>query len=589
MADSVLRHRRGNRSRGMAVGAAAVALLVGGGTFGYFQYAGGEEGCTGTPVVISVVASPDHYPIVNQLTDQWNDAGPTVDGRCVSATVRAMPSSAVAASLGPGWDEARDGPRPDVWAPDFSAWFMLAAGRPDAAGILPEGKSPSLATSPAVMAMQQPMAEALGWPKRELGWTDLVGAFAGGKTWAQFGHPEWGPLRIGMADPTRSGTGLVTALTVLDPNNDQTMGNDELFGGLSIAQLTTTSAEDTATLLQSYVDTATKDAANLPAAFPILERDLAGYAATQPKVPLVPVYPREGVAYADYPYGVLRASWVDEIRQRTAADLLAYLQRPESQAAYEAAGYRDAAHATPNTTLIAADRGFRATVNAPERTPTAQGLSQLLGMWGVLQRPNNALLLLDTSGSMNDPVPGTKQTRLQLVQKAAATGASLLNNQTTVGLWAFAIDLTATTDYRELVAPGPAGAPVRGVPRRQAIAGAVQGLRAGGGTGLYDTIAAAYQRMLQAWQPNAQNVLVVMTDGKNEDEEGLTLDQLTSRLKASVRADRPLPVIGIAVGPKADANALQEVSKVTGGRTFVARDDVGAIQQIVLAFAGRIS
>lgn len=59
---------------------------------------------------------------------------------------------------------------------------------------------------------------------------------------------------------------------------------------------------------------------------------------------------------------------------------------------------------------------------------------------------------------------------------------------------------------------------------------------------------------------------------------------------------QPLPVIGIAVGPKADRAALDTVAtvtKATGGRVFVARDDVSAIQpairQIVLAFAGRIS
>jgi hypothetical protein len=61
-------------------------------------------------------------------------------------------------------------------------------------------------------------------------------------------------------------------------------------------------------------------------------------------------------------------------------------------------------------------------------------------------------------------------TRLELVRKAATAGVALLNNQTTIGLWVFSTKLTRTTDYRELVAPGPAGELVGGVPRRQAIA-----------------------------------------------------------------------------------------------------------------------
>lgn len=589
MAETVLRHRRASRSGRMAVTAGAVALAVGGGTVGYFQLAGGEEGCTGAPVEISVVASPDHYPVVNELTDRWNDARPAVDDRCVTATVRAMPSSAVAASIGPGWDEARDGPRPDVWSPDFSAWLSLAAGRPDAAGVLPREKPPSLATSPTVIAMQRPMAEALGWPKRALGWTDLVGAFREGKTWADYGHREWGAMRLGMADPTRSGAGLAAAMTIMDPDNNQQQSNDELYVALSASQLTTTTAEDPSALLRQYTDADGEDAATLPAAIPVLERELAEYADGSPRVPLVPIYPKEGTAYADYPFAVLRAPWVDDLRRKAAADLLAHLQKPESRQAYEAAGFRDTGHASRDTARLSADRGFLATVAGPERTATAQALTQMLAVWGVLQRSNNALLLLDVSGSMNDPVPGTSQTRLQLIQRAAIAGAGLLNNGTVIGLWAFATELTPTTDFRELVAPGPAGGLVGGVPRRQAVAGAVQGLRASGGTGLYDTIGAAYDRMQKAWKPNAQNMVVVMTDGRNEDEVGLSLQQLLDKLKASARPDRPLPILAIAVGPKADATALEQITKVTGGRTFVERNDVSAIQQIILAFAGRVS
>ena len=54
-------------------------------------------------------------------------------------------------------------------------------------------------------------------------------------------------------------------------------------------------------------------------------------------------------------------------------------------------------------------------------------------------------------------------------------------------------------------------------------------------------------------------------------------------------SDRPLTVIGIAVGTEADARPLDAITAITGGRTFVAHDDVTAVQQVVLAFAGRVS
>jgi Ca-activated chloride channel homolog len=589
MVTSVLRHRRSGRAGWAAAAVIAVALVIGGGTAGYLRLSG-NDGCTGDPVRLTVAASPDQFPIMSKLAQQWSSGNRTVDGHCASVNVRPAAASAIAAALGPSWDTRRDGERPDVWAPDSSAWLLVAGSRPDAQAVLPTGAPPSLATSPVVLAMQRPMAQALGWPKREIGWTDLLGAFGRGQTWAQFGHPEWGTLRLGISDPTKSTAGLVSVLTILDPDNDSTMSNTELFGGLAVSQLVTAAAEDSEGLVRPYTETdAAKAASTLPAAFPILERDLAEYAAGKPTVDLVPVYPREGSTFADYPYTVLRAPWVDKNRQQVAADFLDYLQSDTGKKAYAVEGFRDPSRSTQDTKLVDPNRGFQLEVAGPQRAPTAAGLTAEMAMWNQLQKPINALLALDVSGSMNDVVPGTKQTRMQLIQGAAIQGAALLNNQTTIGLWAFSSKLTRNADYRELVPPGLAGQKIGGVVRRQAIMGAVQQLKAGGGTGLYDTVYAAYLRMQQAWQPNAQNVLVVMTDGKNEDDQGLNLAALLQRLGGAARADRPLPIIGIAVGPEADANALQQISRTTGGRTFVARDDLSAIQQIVLAFAGRIS
>ena len=571
-----------------AVAVGAVVVVAAAGLIVFWYGRSGAAGCAGAPATLSVVAAPGEVTVLDRLAQEWNSGRPTVDGRCATVVVRSMESHAVSAALGASWDESRDGPRPDVWAPDSRTWLLVTAGRPDAAALLPATEPPSLATSPVVLAMQRPMAEALGWPDKPIGWTDLVGGFANGGTWAKFGHPEWGPLRLGAVDPTRSSAGLAGILSILDADNDNTMNDQELFGGVAFAQLVTDYSPDTAALLAKFTDASSAET-TLPAAFPILERDLAAYTATTRSVPLVPVYPREGIAFADFPFAVLSADWVDRTKQLVAAEFLGYLRGDAGQRAFAAAGYRDATHAVRDPAVLGAERGFQPTVAVVRRPPTAEGLGQLVGMWTLLQRPTNLLVALDTSGSMNDPVPNTALTRLQLLQRAAIQGIALLTNHTVVGLWQFASALTPTTDYRELVPVGPAGDAVGPVTRRQAMIGAIQRLSAAGGTGLYDTVYAAYLQMQKAWQPNAQNVVVVITDGKNEDDVGLTLPDLIQRLRAAVRPDQPLQFVGIAVGPQADAAALQEISTVTGGRTFVARDEVSAIQQIVLAFAGRIS
>jgi Ca-activated chloride channel family protein len=583
---AVSRHRRSSRLRWIAV-AVGVAVVAGAGTAAVALRS--AVGCERPPLTLNVAASPDQYPVVSELAEQWSAGDRAIGDRCAEVAVQAMPSQFAAATLSPGWDEERDGTRPDVWMPDSSVWLTVAGARADAAELLPTETPPSLASSPVVLAMQQPMAEALGWPDNGIGWADLLGSFARGQTWEQFGHPEWGPLRLGISEPTQSTAGLAAVLTVLDLDADNTLSDEEMLGGITFTQFLTAYEEDTGELLRSYSG-AEADPSGLPAGFPILERELAVYAADGAAVPLVPVYMREGTLFADYPYTVLQASWVDADRQELAGQFLEYLSGPAGQAAYAEAGFRAADHAADGGALLSPERGFTAEVASPARAPSAEGLSQLLGMWPVLLRPNNVLILLDTSGSMDNQVPGTDTTRLQLLQGAATQGLPLLNNQSVVGLWEFSTQLTPTTPYRELVPLGPAGEDVGdGVDRRQAMVGAIQGLSAAGGTGLYDTIHDGYLAMQEVWQPEAQNLLVVITDGRDEDHDGRSLPELLDDLGEAVQPDRPLPIIALAVGPEADAAALEQLTEVTGGRTVVARDEVSALQQVVLAFSGRIS
>ncbi len=97
--------------------------------------------------------------------------------------------------------------------------------------------------------------------------------------------------------------------------------------------------------------------------------------------------------------------------------------------------------------------------------------------------------------------------------------------------------------------------------------------------------------MQKHWQANSTNAVLLITDGANDlpGGGGMTLSQLLARLTAEQQPDRPVQVISIAVGPEADAGALQQISQVTGGRTFVAKDPAAAVQTLVLAFAGRLS
>jgi len=602
MSLSVSRHRRSRR--GLTVGVTSVVgiALVAVAAVAFVRWS--DSSCADPAVTLTVSASPDHTEVLSRVADGWHQTGPTVGERCARVEIEPIPSSFAAATLSPDWDEEQDGSRPDVWAPESSTWLAVAAARPDAATLLPTSP-PSLASSPVVLAMQRPMAEALGWPEAELGWADLVESFARGRTWEQFDHPEWGPLRVGFPDPARTAAGQAGVLTVLDRDDDEVFSDQELLEALEFSQLVSSYVDDTRSLLREYAQAGAGGengegagapdaggvAVDLPAAFPVLEHELAAYTAgLEPApaagggIPLVPVYLREGVVYADYPYVVLDAPWVGAEKREVAEQFLGYVRGPEGQRAFTDAGFRDPAGSGVGVPLLASRHGFAAQVPAPQRVPTPAGLGEMLRVWPVVTRPNNVLIVMDTSGSMADTVPGTDQTRLELLQGAAMEGVAMLNNQTNVGLWEFSSGLTATTPYRELVPISDLG----GAERRAAMVEAIQGLTASGATALYDTVYDGYLAMRDQWRPDALNMLMIITDGRNEVEGGRSLEQLLSELAEEVEPDRPLPIIALAVGPEADAAALQQITEVTGGRTIVARDEVAAIQQVVLAFAGRL-
>jgi Ca-activated chloride channel homolog len=94
------------------------------------------------------------------------------------------------------------------------------------------------------------------------------------------------------------------------------------------------------------------------------------------------------------------------------------------------------------------------------------------------------------------------------------------------------------------------------------------GTRLGGDTGLYDTVAAAYEAAVRDHDPQANNLVALFTDGVNDDPAGgLDLAGLRKRLAALGSPDRPVTVLLVGMGG-VDAKTLAPVAAAvptTGG------------------------
>jgi Ca-activated chloride channel family protein len=214
-----------------------------------------------------------------------------------------------------------------------------------------------------------------------------------------------------------------------------------------------------------------------------------------------------------------------------------------------------------------------------------------MNIWTGLTRSTNVLLVLDVSGSMRQTVPGTGKNRLALAKEAASGAVNLFGGDTSAGLWVFSTKLDGARDYREVVPLGKLGDDLGGGrTRKDAMLGAIDRLTPGGDTGLYDTVAAAQQAVMDRYLAGATNLVVLMTDGKNDDPPGgLTLDQLRAKLtQSSSNAARKVPVITVGYGEDVDFAVLQEVSRITGAPSYTSKTTVDIKQVLLTAIFGRV-
>jgi hypothetical protein len=551
----------------------AVVAVVAGVRVGVGQLGGGE--CSGQ-VRLSVAAAPEIAAAVQQSTAEWTAGRAEVGGACVAVDVRAADPADVAAVLSAGQKVSLTGagaPRagvtpPDVWIPDARIWLQRLRSAAPQFAFTEEG---SLALSPVVMAMPEPVAKGLGWPKKKLGYADLVTQIT---TSTNF--------RAGTVDPARDAAALsgLLALGATAATMDQSRPGTS--NGLLRALATDTSVlrDDLMAQLPQGADGGSL-AAGLGLAA-MAESDVVTYNAGKPPVGLAALYLDPTAAPLDYPFAVL-----PEIGQ-SQAEAASQLYRTLNGAAGFRTRLAEAGIRAPDGTAPA---GFTAPAGAPGRigpspaagsgeaaASTADGatIDRALAGWSAVVAPARILAIVDASDSMRTPVPTARNaTRMQVTLAAARSGLALFSDDWQVGLWLFATG-AGSNNHRELVPIGPLTA------QRDDVAGALGAIRpAGGDAGLYRTILDGYREVQDGWQAGRVNSVLLMTDGADAGRQAgdIKLDDLLADLDAAKSADKPVQVIVVGIGDAVDRTPLERITRETGGGVFIAEDpaQIGAV------------
>jgi len=546
------RHRapRG-RPSGFVIAGAVVAVLATAAAVTGAKVALGDSRCTRNAQV-RIAADGPMLTMIRTLVPPLA-VHPDGQGGCVQVVITQRAPAELAAEIGRRSGTGLGSDLPDVWVPDSSAWLAVARGSTAGAGRLTR-VSASVAVTPVVAAMPRPAAVAAGWPG---------------------GQPDWrvgaGLQPPGLADPSDS-TATLAALLAAGGNGDPTQAVNSLAQAVTVPRLGGGSPADV--VGTSGVGT-----------IATTEADVVIHNRAHPGDPVAAVYDRSLAATMDFPFVRVASGRTDTAPAWAVNDV----ERAMRGSTAVAAAQRNGLRAPSGGALPLSVAGVGALPVGLVRVarPSDGAVLQTLQAWDTLGRRSRALLVMDVSGSMAAPLPGSTSPRINLAKQAMAAAIASSPPDADLGLWSFTSSPTNGPDYRRLVDVGPLFSQTGAVTRRQAMLTATNSLQParGGGTGLYDTTLAAFEAISKGYVFGRLNAVVLLTDGKDEDLSGISLNTLLNRLRLEFDGVKPVRVITIAYGESADASILIRISDVTGARSYraVTPAEVAALFREALA------
>lgn len=464
--------------------------------------------------------------------------------------------------------------QPHIFSPASSAYLALLndAWRQQeghTAPLAPAGEP--LVLSPVVIAIWKPMAQALGWPDKDVGWADLLKVSASGQGWSSFGHPEWGDFKLSHTHPGLSNSGLLAVLAEIYAGAGKTRG-------LSLDDVASAPVGDFLSSVEGRLihygkstnflaDKMVERGPGYVSAAVLYENQVVEAASQQTDLPIVAIYPVEGTFWSDHPYAVLDAPQVGPEERDAAAKLLAFLKARPAQEAALARGFRPADPAVAVGAPIDAAHGVDPL--KPQTlldVPDGPVLSAALKLWEERKKSSEVTLVFDKSGSMRGQ---------PLVKAKEGAGAFLdsLGERDAVSLLFF----------DSAVAPPTAPQPL-GEGGREALQQRVDGALASGGTALYDAVLSAWEAAAQraAKDPGRIHAVVVMTDGRDENSRH-ALEEVKGRLNGA--SESTVKVFTIAYGSQADPTVLSAIAEAgRGSFSKGEQDDIGAVFRDMAAF-----
>jgi Ca-activated chloride channel family protein len=514
------------------------------------------------PVMLNVLYSSEKQAWIEDAVKDFNNQNiAACDG---PITVKATATGSGQSML----DILSGTAQPDVWSPAGSVWLTLLNAQWQAKHsgqqLIGTGATdtPSLVTSPVVIAMWKPQAQALGWPQKSLGWSDVAKLSTDPNGWSAYGHPEFGDFKFGHTHPDYSNSGLdaVIAMNYAATNKVR---------GLTLDDVNSATTKNFVSTVESsvihYGDStgffADKMFNNGPGylSATVMYENLvvaANDGKTYPHLPypVVAIYPKEGTFSSDHPYAILNANWVTPAKKAAGLAFRNFLLTTDQQKKALQYGFRPADLNVPITGPVDSAHGVDPKQPSTVlQLPNADVVSAIQANWNMQRRRVDAMLILDRSGSMNDSIEG--KTKIDGAKDGLKEFVNLLNDDDKLGLTVFSDQSNVVTPVDQL-----------GL-KRPKVLNSIDGVVASGNTRLFDTIAEQQKALQDAPSKNIK-ALVVLTDGEDTASH-MNLDQLVQQVSLQgANAGSGVKIFTIAYGDDANVDALTKIANAAGGKEY---------------------
>jgi Ca-activated chloride channel family protein len=177
-------------------------------------------------------------------------------------------------------------------------------------------------------------------------------------------------------------------------------------------------------------------------------------------------------------------------------------------------------------------------------------IERVLGVWRVNKKSADVVLVMDTSGSMND------QQKLAQARIGANQFVSLMNEADSLSLLPFSTQFNWALENVVLSQAGKATATAK-----------IDSLFATGETSLYDAIREAFDRLRSSRSDGKIQAVVVLTDGADTNSR-TQLPELVDRVRVNGESGG-IRIFTIAYGGDARKDVLQQIADATQAKSYV--------------------